>query len=288
MATYEGQQGRDPFRRPVLTDEANTEEEQRRRLVPPAPNTAAQFAPPKVGRGRQAAADAFTEVGRGLSGALVGSAFESFGKAFDGGGYTPIGQTPDTSYMDNWRQMGENTKKALETRWHMAEFRRFRESLLKSYENDVNAIVNNTKGVVQNLQEGMIPGEQEGQWVPLDLSKPENQMKILRLQNTVQSEVFNQISNRQIQLNNDAAEIYHNNPIVSDMLQKMMLKQNEMLMGQFSQPEAAAQALTQSEIRKNIAQTGYYEAASARQAAEAKPDYKNLDAIWQDIPRNQA
>jgi len=225
--------------------------------------------------------DGLQEAGQGMSKALMGGAFESFGKAFGGGGYTPRGQKPDQGHMSNWREMGRQTQKALENRWHMAEWATFRKTHLKEYENNLKGLMDNNSSLVQSLNEGKWPNENvEGGFEVYDLNNEKDRMKVLRLKNTLESETFRSVMDMQLGLNNVAMEKYYNNPIVGGMIEKMMLKQTEMLQGQFNMGKnSREQAKGELDIENTNADIRVKNATAGQMERKAKKD----GALYEDI-----
>ncbi len=235
-------------------------------------------------KGKDAAIDTAIEGAKGVSSALMGSAFESFGKAMTGGGYTPRGQRPDDSGMANWRNQALKTQKRLEDRWHMAEFRQFRKGRLKKFEEDVKQEQNYLSTITKELREGNLHNA-DGSITPLDRNNEADRATILRMTSQLEADTVAKVAELQIGLNNDAAEKYANNPIVNDMIEKMMMKQTEMLTAQFRQPNTMAQAKDQMDLDTGYADIKYKESltrqADVRTSKEGAK-YTNTDAAWRD------
>jgi hypothetical protein len=227
---------------------------------------------------------------RGLSGAMLGSAYRSFGKAFDGGGYTPRGMRPDTSYLDNWTEAGSKAQKALEDRWHKSEFSNFRKNHLDKFQAEMQEIEKTSSFLTQELQEGRWPTS-DGQVELLDYNIPEQRTKAARLRNHVQSEAIRRITDLQVNLNNVAAEKYSKNPIIDLMIQQMMEHQTQAMAAQFQTPRPMQQAKDQMGLDTGRADIKYKQALTRQadaQTSRTEGKYKSTDSVMRDMGPAQA
>jgi hypothetical protein len=223
---------------------------------------------------------------RGISSALVGSAYESFGKAFDGGGYTPRGMRPDDSHMANWRNQGAKAQKRLEDRWYKSEFENFRKNHLEAYQKEQQDLVQDMGYLTNELKEGRWQ-QSDGSILELDYNVPEDRTKGQRLRSQVEAEAAGRFAEAQIRLNTVAAEKYANNPIIDGMIQQMMEHQTTALAGQFNQPGANAQQGRDLAERKGQAEIEYKQSLT-RQADATTANlgtqgakYKDTNAVFQ-------
>jgi hypothetical protein len=228
-------------------------------------------------RGMRHLKGAGKEVFRGLSGAMTESAFRSFGKAFEGGGYTPRGMRPDEGYLDNWTESGKQVAGALENRWHAAEFENFKKELLDPFQENMGKLLVEGKYLGKKLTNGRWH-EEDGTPVMLDFTNPADQVKAARYRAQLEGDMANQATEAHISLMQSAATKYANNPIVDNMIAQMMQGATAMLQSQFKKPDMST-AQAQSEIegrqaasRLNTAQARVQE----RSLTERKP-YKSLE-----------
>ncbi len=220
---------------------------------------------------------------RGLSNALMGGAYRKIGAAFEGGGYTPRGQRPDKSYEDYWTAKAEQTQKLLEHRWHQNEFSNFRKNHYDQYQEDMQRIGDTAGQMVRAVQDGKILDANTGELIgEIDMSTPEGKMQSVRLQGEIESDAMSQITEKQIGLNNVAAEKYSNNPIVDNMISQMMQSQMKMLASQFNPQGTMAGAKNRQGLEAGQADIDYKKSLT-RQAdastAQTEGKYNNADAV---------
>jgi hypothetical protein len=209
-----------------------------------------------------------------LAGGLMKSAFRSFGKAIDGGGYTPRGMRPDESYLDAWEEQGGKAVKALEERWHRNEFSQFRKTVLNKYEADLKTLDEEASYLTKELREGRWP-QSDGKILELDYNVEADRMKGMRLKSQVESDATMQLMEMQIKLNNTAAEKYSNNPIIDRMIQQLMESQTQMLASQFQQPNTMAQAKGEQELQAGGVDMDYKK--SLTRQSDARTEGLGLD-----------
>ena len=235
------------------------------------------------------------DAGRGISKALMGSAFESFGKAFEGGGYTPRGMKPGPSdaAMSNWRAMGAAVQDKMEMRWHQNDFKQFKKQHLDPFQKNLTQALRDASNTTKMLQEGQIPNG-DGSYEQVDMKDEASRMKVMRLRGQVESDLMLTLMDMQIGLNNAAAENYASNPIVNNMIQTMMTKQSEGLAAQFNPKGTSAQVENEqkfrgreADIRYKDAYTNSLNAQTEDRRTEPKP-YQNADEVMRDMGPEQA
>jgi hypothetical protein len=227
-------------------------------------------------------------VGRGLQSALIGQAFESFGKAFTGGGYTPVGQAPrESAGMSNWRDAGNEVQGALEARWYQAEFKNFRNAELKEFQTNMKGVVEESKFLNKELDRGLWhEAGIEGEVTRLDLTKEADRLTQVQLRGQLQADMITRIGEMQMELGNQAAEKYRQNPIINKMVTDLYAKASQSLMTQFN-PTAALKTAesmvgireSEAAIRASDAQARSYDAQAA--ATTSKPPTGLHDAYKQ-------
>ena len=229
----------------------------------------------KVAKGLNAVVNSGT--GRALQGALTGSAFRSFGKAFDGGGYTPRGMRPDTSYLDNWEQAGNVAQNALVDRWHKSEFENFQKEFVKPFQEKVQELATRGKYLNQQLLD-LRWTESNGEMTLFDIKNPADMARVSRLQGQIQSEMMTKATEAHIGLNTDAATKYDGNPIVENMLAQMMAGTSGMIDAQFNKSDPMGQAEQVSNIDRNKAAARQSNAQAAGYEKQlATPDVDDVN-----------
>lgn len=221
-------------------------------------------------------------VSRGMQSALIGQAFESFGKAFTGGGYTPVGQAQrDPAGMQNWRDAGNQVQTALEQRWYQAEFKNFRNAELKEFQTKMQGVMEESKFLNKELDRGIWHEAGVGGEVPatkLDLKSEEGRLQQIQLRGQLQSDMIQRIGDTQMELASAAAEKYRTNPLIGKMIQDLYMHSSKSLMTQFN-PKAAlttaesmtGQRKTEAEIRALDAQARASD-ASATASRDKEPE----------------
>jgi hypothetical protein len=221
---------------------------------------------------------------RALSGALMKSAFRDFGKALDGGGYTPRGMRPDTSYLDNWEEAGGKAAQALEDRWHKAEFENFRKNHLNGYQEFQQNLQDKYEGITNGLKEGMWE-HPDGRVEEFDFSNPAHVAKMGRYKAQIEQEAVTAMTEAQIDLNMVAAEKYANNPIIDGMIQQMMEGQMNILASQFQSPMTNKQEAHDMKVKTGLADIRYKDQLTKQSAAttgQIGGDYTNADDVLRD------
>jgi hypothetical protein len=240
-------------------------------------------------RGMEAAKGTAVDAGRGISKALMGSAFESFGKAFDGGGYTPRGMRPDTSYLNNWREMGARTQKLMEDRWHMSEFKQFKKSMLDPFQANLQELQDGANTLGQELSQGRWPTIDGTPAREFDMNNEADRMEIMRLRGQLEKDLIMKATDMHIALNNEAASKYANNPIVDDMISKMMNAVTKQNTSQFSPTQSMAAGAQEAGIRDTNANTRYKDAltdktqAETRSASAKGTNYMSTTEVMRDM-----
>lgn len=237
---------------------------------------------PSIGEiAKTGAADA----ARGISSALMGSAYRSFGKAFDGGGYTPRGMRPDTSYLDNWEREGIASQGRLEQRWHVSEFENFKKTHLNKYQAFQRDLLDKYQGITNNLKEGVWE-HSNGDVENFDFANPAHVAKMSRLKGQIEQEAMSAMTDAQIELNIAASSDYSTNPIVDKVIQQMMEGQTRQLAGQFQTPMSNKQAQHDMSQRTGEADIQYKQALTRgadATTATAAGKYKSTDAVFRDL-----
>jgi hypothetical protein len=221
------------------------------------------------------------------------SAFRSFGKAIDGGGYTPRGMRPDESYLDAWEEQGGKAVKALEERWHRNEFTQFRKTHLDKYEADLKTLDEEASYLTKELREGRWP-QSDGKILELDYNVEADRMKGMRLKSQVEADATMKMAEMQINLNNLAAEKYSNNPIIDRMIQQMMEHQTQALASQFQQPNTMKQAQGEQDLEKGGVEMDYKKSLTRQADAQTAnlgtqgAKYKDTNAVFQAMGPGEA
>lgn len=212
-------------------------------------------------------------VGRGLQGALIQSAFQKFGEAFHGGGYTPPGQqAAESPGIAAWRAQGAQVAAALENRWHMAEFANFRKQQLARFQKDAEAVRQESQFRNAQLNRGHWY-EPDGSLTKLDPNTPEGREQIALFRGQLQADVINKIGQLQVALGNEAAEKYSTNPLVGQVIQNMYEKATKAMMTQFQPKETLDAEQQRADIRSteaDVALKTQQTATSAAMAADAQ------------------
>jgi hypothetical protein len=221
-------------------------------------------------------------VTRGLQSALIGQAFESFGKAFTGGGYTPVGQAKQTpGGMQNWRDAGNQVQAALEQRWYQAEFKNLRNAELKDFQSDMQGLIEESKFLNKELDRGIWHEAGAGPDSPitrLDLKTEEGRLEQVQLRGQLQADMVHRVGEMQINLGNVAREKYRSNPLINNMIEEMYKHTSKSLLTQFNPAAAMANAEAVSGLRVDEAQIRQLDAqgrasdASAKERANKPPE----------------
>ena len=244
-------------------------------------------------RGMEGAKDTATSAGRGISKALMGSAFESFGKAFEGGGYTPRGQKPGPSdaAMSPWRQQGINTQQLMENRWHMAEFKQFKKSYLDPFQANLQELQDGAETLGKELDQGRWPTI-DGGVDTFDMKNEADRMKMLRLRGQLEKDLTMKATEMHIALNNEASQKYANNPIVDSMIGRLMDSVTKQNTSQFKPTQAMAAGAQEAGIKDVEANTEYKRAltdkARAETAGAAGTKYMSTDQVMSNLGPEQA
>jgi hypothetical protein len=227
---------------------------------------------------------------RALSGALMKSAFRDFGKAFDGGGYTPRGMRPDESYLDSWEEAGGKAAQALEDRWHKAEFENFRKNHLNQFQEFQQNLLDKYEGITNGLKEGVWE-HPDGKVEEFDFSNPQHVAKMNRLKGQIEQEAVTAMTEAQIDLNMTAGEKYANNPIVDGLIQKMMEGQMNQLASQFQTPMTNQQEAHDMKMRTGLADVNYKQSLTEEaktRTGQISGDYTSADSVIRDKGPNGA
>jgi hypothetical protein len=209
---------------------------------------------------------------RGLQSALIGQAFESFGKAFNGGGYTPVGQAVQpTPGMANWRNAGQQVQKALEARWYQAELKNFRNAELKEMQTNMQGLIEESKFHNKELNRGRWhEAGPEGEVTILDLSTEEGRLQQVELRGQLQADMINRVGEMQIALGNAAAEKYRMNPLINKMVADLYKHTSNSLVTQFNPQAAQKTAESMSGLRVDEAKIRQMDAQGRASDAQAK------------------
>jgi hypothetical protein len=172
---------------------------------------------------------------------------------------------PDTSYLDNWEQAGNEFQSVLTNRWHEADFENFQKEFVKPFQEEVGQVAKDGKYLNQQLLD-LRWQEADGQMTLFDIKNPADMTRVARLQAQIESEMITKASEAHIRLNTDAASKYEGNPIVERMLEQMMAGTSGMIDAQFKrfnpmdQAEAAANIdQKRAAARQSTAQAGLME-----------------------------
>jgi hypothetical protein len=210
---------------------------------------------------------------RGLQSALIGQAFESFGKSFTGGGYTPVGQAQrEPAGMQNWRNAGNQVQVALEQRWYQAEFKNFRNAELKEFQSSMQGLINESKFMNKELDRGIWHEagiEGDGAVTRLDLTKEADRLQQVQLRGQLQSDMIQRMGEMQVNLGNSAAEKYRTNPLIGKMIAEMYKHTSQSLMTQFNPAAALKTAESMSGLRKTEAEIRSLDASARASDASA-------------------
>ena len=210
-------------------------------------------------------------VSRGLQSALIGQAFESFGKAFTGGGYTPVGSAPQESKgMSNWRDAGNQVQTALEQRWYKAEFMNFRKAELKEFQANMKGLIEESKFLNKELDRGLWhESGPDGEVTRLDLTKEADRLSQIQLRGQLQADMVTRIGEMQVELGNQAAEKYRTNPMINSMILNMYDKTSKALLTQFNPEAALRSAESMTGQRKSEAEIRSLDASARASDAQA-------------------
>jgi hypothetical protein len=208
---------------------------------------------PETGMDRLKAAGG--DIMRGINQGLVGSAFESFGQAFENDGNYANGRRPDLAPgMANWRQMGQNTQNALQHRWHQAEFKQFKEEYLDSFEAQAKSIGDQSSYLAKELDQNRWPSpDPGGEPEMFNPEDPTDQMKIFRYRAQLEKDTIMKITDMTIELANKASAKYGKNPLVDGMISQLYQHGADMGMQQF-QPAQGATAERMNEMNMSDTQ----------------------------------
>jgi hypothetical protein len=216
---------------------------------------------------------------RGINQGLVGSAFESFGQAFENDGNYANGRRPDLAPgMTNWRKMGENTQNALQHRWHQAEFKQFKEEYLDSFEAQAKAMGDQASYLSKELDHNRWPSPDGGEPEMFNPEDPADQAKIFRYRAQLEKDTIMKITDMTIELANKASAKYGSNPLVDGMISQLYQHGADLGMQQFQPAQGAtaermnelnmADAQANTELKR--AQTADFRSATALRKAEPK------------------
>jgi hypothetical protein len=179
---------------------------------------------------------------------------------------------PDTSYLDNWEQAGNQFQNVLTNRWHEADFEQFQKEFVKPFQEEVGQMSKDGKYLNQQLLD-LRWQEADGQMTLFDIKNPADMARVARLQAQIQSEMMSKATEAHIRLNTNAATKYEGNPIVERMLSQMLQGTSGMIDAQFNK----FNPMDQAEAAANIDQKRAAARASHAQAGVMEDQLENPD-----------
>lgn len=216
-------------------------------------------------------------IGRGLQSALIQSAFESFGQAFEGG--STQGAAENAPGMSAWRQAGDNVAKALEMRYYQAELVNFNKRQVKNFAQQADNLKNQSRFLNAELDRGVFH-EIDGSVTYYDPETPDGRAKILMARGRLEADTISKLGDLQVSLSNEAASKYGDNPLINKQVANLYMQASTALLSRFNPENSLAAGQSMANIRQSEAQAANQQAsARATQAEDRVP--KTLRAAYQ-------
>ena len=195
--------------------------------------------------GMKAAGGHISAASRGLSTALMQSAFEKFGTAFNDTGFRGSrGQGGpqagiDQNAMAPWRAAGAKAADSLNMRWLQMEFEEFQDSHVEGWKNNMKTVSQEFKVRNAMLDDGMWE-DPTGQMVPLDTTSEVGRERLLRYRGELFTNYYGQMSDITMNLSGEAAK-YPNNTLIGKQVAEVIKFQSDKLMN-VANPQERIQA----------------------------------------------
>ena len=227
--------------------------------------------------GMRSAGGAVTGALRGMSTAMMASAFEKFGKAFTDTGYRGSrhgggAQGPqaglDPVSMGPFRQAGQRAGQALEHRWQLMELEEFNDSHIEGWKNNVKSLTNEFTGRNRMLDDGFWENP-NGEPEPLDTTSEVGRERLRRYRGELYTKFSSSLSDIMMDLGSEAAK-YPNNTMIGATVAQAIKFQSDKLMKAVN-PQAAIQSekgFSDIMVQERESKTNQMNARTAAKAAK--------------------
>ncbi len=207
-------------------------------------------------------------VARGLSKALMQSAFSKFGQAFtDTGDVRKDAQTRDQR-LAPYMQSGGEAAAALEARWHTMEFENFKAQHIEPWVAQKKEMIDDYQRRHAQADEGVFEGP-DGAPVQVNILTKEGRLKAVRMRGQLEKRFYSLNTDMDLELFNEAGK-YGNNPMITDRAMAIQQATSNQLMT-VANPAQTLDAEDKMSVMRGREAEAEARMAQAKATAAARP-----------------
>ncbi len=205
---------------------------------------------------------------KGLSTALMQSAFEKFGQAFTDTGNVAGDAASAGQRMAPFRDAGATVAKRLEDRWFRMEYENFQSEEVEPFIAAKKQMLMDYKDLNSQLDQGLYPGP-DGQPQQFDINTVDGQRNLLRLRTSLFQKFYQNNADMDMSLANEAYK-YPANPIIDERIQKIITAGQQSLQAMVAPREQLESEAIQHGMSMDMRQAQAAERSAAAQEKVAK------------------